>query len=501
MLVNKSMYPVSLGFSTAKAMQQRFDSLQIQLATGKKANTLAEMGTDRVYDLAMRGKLGRIGAYQESIKMVGLRLDAMDLTIGRLDQIEADARASVAPGAYGAEGMYMTTATSLAAAQLDEVLDLLGMEVNGRHLFGGANTDSSPVAGFSAIMDGQGGRDGFRTVLGERKLADAGADGMGRLTLGVAGAAVTLGEDGDHPFGFKLGSISSSGGGVALTQATGTPPEAEIAFTAQPLPGQVVTVGLTLPDGRSATVELKAVTGEPAGPGEFRIGADEEETAANFAAALEDRLLTLGGTTLAAASTYAAAENFFNGRGEPVLRVEGPSFESATALVAGTEADTVFWYTGTDSPGNPRQSVTARVDEHTVVGYGVEANERGIVELIRNLAAFAAETFDPKNDPTANERFDIMAKTQRSRLSEASNNTPGSIDMIAMELGVARNTLGNVDDRHTAYKAQLQTMLADLEQAPLEQVAMEALALRTRLEASYATMAMVSQLSLVNFVR
>src|SRR5690606_2998514 len=49
---------------------------------------------------------------------------------------------------------------------------------------------------------------------------------------------------------------------------------------------------------------------------------------------------------LAAASTFAAADNFFNSQGVPVLRVAGPPFDTATGLVAATTADTVMWYQG-----------------------------------------------------------------------------------------------------------------------------------------------------------
>ena len=44
-------------------------------------------------------------------------------------------------------------------------------------------------------------------------------------------------------------------------------------------------------------------------------------------------------------------------------------------------------------------------------------------------------------------------------------------------------------------------MLADVEQVGIEEVAMELLAVKTRLEASYSTMSAMSQLSLVYFLR
>ena len=88
-----------------------------------------------------------------------------------------------------------------------------------------------------------------------------------------------------------------------------------------------------------------------------------------------------------------------------------------------------------------------------------------------------------------------------TRLSEAHNSEPGSIELITLELGQARAAIGSAKDRHTAYKAQLDTMLATSRQVGIEEVAMEMLAVKTRLEASYTTTSAMSQLSLVNYLR
>jgi len=69
-----------------------------------------------------------------------------------------------------------------------------------------------------------------------------------------------------------------------------------------------------------------------------------------------------------------------------------------------------------------------------------------------------------------------------------------------MELAVARSTLDNSTKRHTDYKAQLDNLLSDVETVSKEDVAMEIMALQTRLQASYQVTSMVSQLSLVNFI-
>ena len=219
-----------------------------------------------------------------------------------------------------------------------------------------------------------------------------------------------------------------------------------VEFTATLTAGEKVSVTLTEPNGTTRTVELTAVTGK-AVAGQFSIGTTADENAESFAKGLE-RALT---------ETAAAAE------------------------------------------GNPRLSVGAQVDDATRVNYGLEANESGMLRMIRAIGAMTVETY-PDADADAKARFDAMARRQQSELSEGHNSERGSLEVLTMELAVAQISLNNSADRHTNYKAQLDNLLSDIETISKEDVAMEILALQTRLQASYQATSMVSQLSLVNFL-
>lgn len=615
MIVSNSMFPLGSGFRAVSTMQAQMADLQTQMATGKRVNSLSDLGSDRTFDLNVRARLSRIEGFQSNVQQVELRLSFMSNAIERLDAIEADSRAAVTIGGAGADDINVVTSQTLAEGRLNEVVSLMNSEVNGRYLFGGSTTDAAPVESLDAILNGSNGRDGFRTIVTQRKLADAGADGLGRLATSTTNSAATttsslggdvdgseflsdaeigfadnetftltgggfapvsitfdtvgglttgpvldiaatdvdafvaeinsqagatiaevvdgeivitgadtatsivtggtaitgmvdadpspdtvsLAEDGDHPFGFKLSTLSTSSSAISLTQPSGTPASLAVQFTGTPQAGETVLINLTLPDGTSHTIEFTASDDVPGSNAEFQIGATPEDTAANFTQAVEDELLRIGTTVLEAASVYEASDNFFNGQGETIMRVDGPPFESATALIAATESDTVSWYKGEDS-ANARQTVSARVDESTVVNYGIQANEGGMVQLLRSLAALTVEDY-PSGDPTANERFSAMSTRQYDRLAESNNAAGGSIQRIGLELGIVSVTADNASDRHLKYGNQLDTMLADLELAPIEEVAVQLLSLKTRLQASYETMSMISQLSLVNYIR
>ncbi|WP_323013628.1 hypothetical protein [Devosia sp.] len=685
MIVNKSMFPLQTGFGVISKMQDRFATLQMQLGTGEKASKLSEMARDLPMSLSVRSRLGRIEGFSANIDTVNLRLSFLDKTLSRFDAIEGEARNSAIQGQYGTNNINMATLPGLSYARLDEMVTLLNSDIAGRYLFGGSNTDKAPLPTTDVLMNGQAGKAGFNAVASERKLADAGLSGMGRLETGIdilTPNIVTLSEDGVHPFGFKVSTVSTTSGAVSVTQpGPGTAPQGQqisVTFDTagdQIQEGRTISIGLTMPDGTQTQVVMKAVTAENAGgtSNEFIIGQDADETAANFQAALEKRLKEVTKTDLAGASTFTAAANYFNGPGEPVLRVDGDP-ATATALRVGTEADTVMWYSGqtpavvaanlgrldisttavTDpltnvvthgvtiaqqqpvsgqygfsvsaqpsqpganitvtpvagSPasvsvqlaamltagesveitltepngtqrkvtltavngparagqfsigadeaataqnfaqalttavteasiiaeGNPRQSVSAQVDDTTRVNYGLQANESGFLRLVRTMASMSIESYPTEENVRASReplrlaamqlpeggpreaaladyeaavladmreamgRFDAMAIRQQAEMSEAHNPERGSIEIIAMEMGVALSTLNNAATRHTNYKAQLDNLLSDIETVNKEDVAMEILALQTRLQASYQATSMVSKLSIVNFL-
>ena len=171
-IVNRSMFPVQTSMNLISSMQERFAQLQTQLATGKKASTLAEMGADRFITLSMTSRVARIEGYQNSIDMVNMRLSVFDQVVGRLDAVESTARMAMAPSAYGSSNVNFGTAPSLARSQLDEVVNLLNTDVDGRFLFAGGSVDKRPVENTDALLNGAGGKAGYVQVAAERLLAD-----------------------------------------------------------------------------------------------------------------------------------------------------------------------------------------------------------------------------------------------------------------------------------------------------------------------------------------
>jgi flagellar hook-associated protein 3 FlgL len=508
--INNTMFPLSTSYTGVQKLQQQFNTLQTQLSSGLKSSTLSGLGSSLSSDLNVRSQLSQIGSYDTNINTVNLRLNTINSVLSSLGSVKAAAVTASNPGVYGTNNINLTTAPAQAQQELDQVLSSLNTDLNGHYLFGGGVVDKPPVGTMDTIMNGSGSLAGFKTVAAQRLQADEGTNNMGRLTLSTTTDTTTLAQDNSN-FGYTPTAVATSDpSAVTVTQPTGTPPSLSVQFTSPPAAGDTVGITLGLPDGTSTSLTMTAVTGTPANPGEFQIGADPATTAANFQTALTSSIQGATPSTLAAASNYAAANNFFNGSGESVQRVAidpgTNSYATATGFesAAQTASDTVQWYTGENSATDARSSVTTKVDSTASVSYGVEANEEGFTNLVRSLAVQSIQTYpttDAATTAASQAKFDAVAGGQTSMLSEADDSTPGSLTSIGVDLGLAQSTLKNLSDQHASYSTQLQDIVANAENADPNEVASQILQVQTQLEASYSVMSMVSQLQLANYLK
>ena len=70
-----------------------------------------------------------------------------------------------------------------ARDSLAEMLQLLNIQSGDRYLFSGRATDTTAVADIGDILDGSGAQAGLKQIIDERKQADIGAAGLGRLAI------------------------------------------------------------------------------------------------------------------------------------------------------------------------------------------------------------------------------------------------------------------------------------------------------------------------------
>jgi flagellar hook-associated protein 3 FlgL len=479
-------------------MNNQLSTLSEELSTGQAAQTYSGLGSQAGLALALSSQLSASNAYSNTATTVGTTLTVAQSVLSQLGDTETAVQQSInEQGAFTLNNNGQTSIQAAAVTQLDSILSLLNTQVGSNYIFSGSATTQQSVASTNDILNGNGAQAGLSQVITERQQADVGS-GLGRLLIPATGggSVVTVGEDvAGSPFGFKLASVNSTLTGATVTGPSGSPKSISVDLTAAtPNPGDSIQFNFTLPDGTSQNITLQATANSPPGANQFTIGATPGATATNLQAALTTAVGNLAQTALPAASAIAAANNFFSSN--PPLRVSGAP-ATATALVAGTPANTVFWYTGESGATPPRQTATAQVGPGTTIAYGMRASEQAISTLVANVAALAATTYAPGN-ANAQASYDALSQKVTANLDPQSG--VQQISDIAADLANAQTTMSNAGTLNTQTQSTLTDMMQNIDGVNQSQIGEQILTIQNSLSASLSVTARLAQLSLVNFL-
>jgi flagellin-like hook-associated protein FlgL len=480
-------------------MRSKLDDLQRQLGSGEKSTTYAGLGINRGVSMVMRSQLSALQSYDSTIANVGVRLSVAQQALTGADNLAHTIKTAAVQTDFTIDQTGKTGEQSAASNALDQLLGLLNTRAGDRYVFSGSAVDQPSVVSSDVLMNGDATHAGFMQVLDQRKQADLGSDGLGRLDITRAGASVTVAEDAVSPFGLKISAVNSTLSGATVTGPGGPPASLDVSFTGTPAAGEQITVDFNLPDGTSQTLTLTATTASPPGENQFTIGATATDTATSFQAALNSSIQKIGATSLSAASAMAAGNDFFNTDStHPPQRVAGPPYDTATALVDGSSADTVQWYTGEDGPGSARTTVSARIDTSMSVNYGIRANEEALRNAVKNIAVFAAASFDA-SDPNAGDAYTALG----TRVGAALDGSAGEqkITDISAEIAGGQQAFDAAKTRHSQTSNMLTDLLQNVEGVSQDDVGAQILSLQTSLQASLQTTALLSKMSLVNFLQ
>lgn len=501
------------------SMRQQLNELQRQLGTGRKSETYGGLGADRSTALSLRARMSSVSSFMQSIDTLGVRLSVTQKALDRFGAVAQEAKADTRPISFSIDSGGQSTAQIINKQRFAEMVSLLNTRVGDRSLFGGTALDRDAVANETEILEGSGSKAGLKQVIAERRQADIGANGLGRLNAPtVAGSTVAVAEDGAHPFGLKVSAITSTISGATITAPAGAAPQSmSIDLTSQPKDGDTVRFSFTLPDGSSEDLTLTATTANPPGVGQFSIGANTGATASSLRDALQTGLDTMAHTSLVAASAMQASQDFFDiDDSAGPRRVNGPPFDSATGFVAtDTRLTTVAWYKGEGGPGPARATAQARIDESITIQYGARANEQALRWQLQSVGVIAATTFSV-GDPNAEEAYfalmqraggglDSTAGTQRvdaarTGRSPTSTSAVQKLDMMQTEIAGTQVAMAAAKSRHKTTHDVAGEYLTQIEGVTTEEVAAKLLTLQTQLQASLQTTANLSKLSLINYM-
>lgn len=475
-------------------MMNQLNTLAQQLGSGQAAQNYSDLQNQAGVALSLEGQLSDINGYSATAQTVGTTLSVAQSVLSQLDSASSSLQQTIGQqSGFTLDASGQTTTQAAAANQLGNILSLLNAQVGDNYIFSGSALNQQSVASASDILNGNGAQAGLTQVISERQQADLGTGGLGHLSATTSSSTVTLSQDGT-PFGFQLTGVDSSLTGATATGPSGSPPSIAVDLGSNPNNGDSIQFQLTLPDGSTQTISLQATTNSPPGANQFTIGASPSVTAGNLQTALTSAIGSLAQTALPAASAMAAANDFFD---DPPQRVNGTPPDTSTALVNGTSANTVFWYTGENSATPARQTATAQVGPSMTIDYGMRANEQALTALVANVAVLAATTYSA-SDPNAQASYQALSQEVAANLGGQSSSQ--TISDIEADLADAQTTVSNATTLNTQTQTTLQEMMQNIDGVNQNQIGEDILTLQNNLSASMSVSARLAQLSLVNYL-
>jgi hypothetical protein len=359
--------------------------LQSQLTTGKKSTSYSGMGANEGFAIAARAQLSNIAAFTDTQTNINTDISIANTALQGMVDIGTTVQSGANSTQQTLNSAGQTSAQQTATSQLTSMLGMLNLQAGDRFLFSGSAINTPSVASPDDILNGTITQAGLKQVISERKQADLGTAGLGRLVItSPTTTSVKVAEDvAGSPFGLKLSTVSSTLTGATVTGPAGSPAGISIALGPNPNDGDTVNFAFKLPDGTTESIQLTASSATPPPAGSFAIGLTPTATATNLNAALTSAIGTLANTSLVAASAIEAGNDFFNTTGTATGAVVNNKLAApitgATLLSGAAATDSL---TADFAPGD---TITVNGTPITFVASGATGNQLNVTDSVQTL--------------------------------------------------------------------------------------------------------------------
>lgn len=210
------------------------------------------------------------------------------------------------------------------------------------------------------------------------------------------------------------------------------------------------------------------------------VNASHDENAASIA--LKEEATAMLGQVAGYLNTQIDGRHLFAGSRTEASPVDLSTLP-ADGVFAGPAAD--LYYRGDDMP------VSVRTGASTSLDYGVRADEPGFDKLIQALQIVA--TTDTGN-----------AASARARLDEAlgiANEAVSAIPDVRSKIGSSRATLELANSQHEEFLLYAEGAIGDIENVDVTEAITRLSGHQATLEASYASLARLQRVSLLDYLR
>jgi flagellar hook-associated protein 3 FlgL len=388
MAINSVSYGSSVLNQSVTQLKNQLTLLQSQLTTGNKSTSYAGMGVNEGFAIAARSQLASISAFSDTMSNINVNIGVANTALQSMVDIGTTVQNSANSSSQALNSAGQSIAQQTATSQLSSMLGILNTQAGDRYLFSGSAINTPSVASIDTILNGTTTQAGLKQVISERRQADLGTNGLGRLAItSPTASSVQVAEDvAGSPFGLKLNAVSSSLTGATVTGPGGSPNSVSISLGAtNPNNGDQVSFEFNLPDGTTESIQLTASSATPPPAGSFAIGATVAATAANLNTALTTAIGTLANTSLVAASAVQAGNDFFNTTGTAIGTVAN---NQAAVPAPITGATLLSGAVGTDSLTTSfaaGDTITVNGTPITFVAAGATGNQLNVTDSVQTL--------------------------------------------------------------------------------------------------------------------
>lgn len=125
-------------------LQVKYSDLNTQISSGLKSQTYKGISRDSQYLLSVESSIDRMEAYNTNANIILANVNTMYETLGNVENM-ANSMLQAITAALGGGNVPSAVTASQADNALLETSSLLNLQIAGRYVFAGTNTDTPPV--------------------------------------------------------------------------------------------------------------------------------------------------------------------------------------------------------------------------------------------------------------------------------------------------------------------------------------------------------------------
>src|SRR5437868_3437906 len=136
-------------------LKNQLDTIQTQLASGRKSTVYSGMGINEGFAIFARSQISNLSAFSTTMTNINTTIDTTNTALTAFGDIATQVKSAAGSGGAIVTGSGQTVGQQTALLQLKSMLEILNTQAGDRFLFSGSAIDTPSVASVDQILNGQ----------------------------------------------------------------------------------------------------------------------------------------------------------------------------------------------------------------------------------------------------------------------------------------------------------------------------------------------------------